>query len=698
MTTPRPPTWSIGIDVGGTYTDLYAIASDRTFIEKTPSTPEDQSKGVMNGLRRLAAREGADLRQFLGQCDYVVHGTTVATNIMLEFNGAPTGMLTTSGHRDTIELRRNFKESAFDLTLGPPTTIVKRRHRLPIAERVDSSGAVRVPLDPDDVRRQVQALVDAGIKSIAVCYLFSPINPTHELMTREIAHEVDPSVHVSLSYEVLPRVREYERFSTTVVDAYVTPAVRDYLLNLKAKLRDNGFAGEIFIMGANGGMMEIDKAGRHGVQLTLSGPAGGVVAGSAMGEEAGIGDLITIDMGGTSFDACLIKDLQPTVGDDGWISRYRIAVPTLDINTIGAGGGSIASIDAGGALLVGPESAGAQPGPACYGRGGTRPTVTDADLCMGLIGSGSFLGGEMPLDVKAARRAVIEHVAEPSGLTYEEALLGIFKIVNNNMVNGVREISITQGYDPRDFALVAFGGAGAIHAGKIAQSLGIPKILVARARASILAAVGEVMSDVRLTRSESMFALTSEVELDWLSERVRDVVGKVRAEIEGVESVSSILTTVAFSMRYRGQTHEITVPTEFSGDGRITEDQLNAVVGLFHGKHERLYTFSKPGNPTEMLGFEVDARGVRPKPEIPSPAGDSVDGSVAPISYRAVLFEEYGHFKDGIAVYSGLNLPVAVEVEGPAIVEEPHTTVVLSPGMRLRVASGFRYEIEVDLQ
>ncbi|MFN8204827.1 MAG: hydantoinase/oxoprolinase family protein [Solirubrobacteraceae bacterium] len=404
----------IGVDVGGTFTDLVCVAADGgALTAKVPSTPADQGVGVVEGIAKLAQESGRSLHELLADTEMIVHGTTVATNTMIEWSGANTYLLTTRGFRDLIDIRRNYKESAFDLRLAPPYPIVPRRRRIPIAERVADTGEVVTPLAEDEVRAAARRLAAEGAEAVAVCFLFSFVAPAHELRVREILHEQLPSLHVSLSHEVLPKIREFERLSTTIVDAYVAPKLRRYLEALEHRLQDGGFSGDFLIMRSNGGVADVTRAAASGVQLVASGPAGGVVAASSLGAAAGDRDLLTLDMGGTSADISLIRDSTPSVSMDSWFSRYRVAVPLVDVASIGAGGGSIAWVDDGGGLRIGPASAGSVPGPACYARGGTAATVTDANLVLGYIGAGSFLGGTMPLDLEAARRVIAADVGDP---------------------------------------------------------------------------------------------------------------------------------------------------------------------------------------------------------------------------------------------------------------------------------------------
>ena len=688
--------YSVGIDVGGTFTDFVAVDGDgQSLVAKVASTPDDQAIAVMAGLEQIAAEVGLELEPFLGACEMIVHGTTAGTNLMLEENGSVTGMITTRGQRDVIDVRRNIKEAAFDIQLPPPFPLVPRRRRIGVAERVDSQGNVIIPLDEEDVRAAVRNLVAQGVESVAVCFLFSFLNPAHELRTAELIEELAPELHVSLSHEVLPRIKEFERFSTTAVDAFITPGLRRYLASLRDRLLRAGFAGELFIMTTTGGMVAVDQASRHGVQLVLSGPAGGVIASIEIGRQVGAADLITIDMGGTSFDTCLVTGGEPAVSTESWINRYKVAIPSLDVHTIGAGGGSIAWVDAGGRLRVGPESAGAVPGPACYGRGGTRPTVTDADVVLGRIGAASFLGGTMQLDADAARRAVAEHAAGPAELDLVAAADGIIRVVVNSMANGIREVSQKRGVDPRDYALVAFGGAGALHAVQLARELGITRILVPKDRAPVLAALGDVLSDVRISKSVGFYTRSHALDLPGLNETVAAAAAAALAELSEVSGVTSIRTDVTFEMHYKLQTHDLLVQAALGSDGLLSVETAAETFQRFHDLHERLYTFQKPEHEIEILGVQVDALGVRAKAGLADARPASgVDRPLPDGERRPVYFSDAGTFVE-TPVFDGRALPTGAELAGPAIVEEANTSVVVDPGATLHLRSDLVYEILV---
>ena len=694
--------YAVGVDVGGTFTDVVVIDPAGVLVTaKASSTPHDQAVGVLDALTAVAARLGLSADALLARADTVVHGTTVATNTMLELNGALTGLLTTAGFRDVIDVRRGFKEADFDIRMPAPQPIIRRRHRLPIRERVDSEGRVVVALHEEDVEQAVAALVADGIESVAVCYLFSFLDPGHELRTRELVRRVAPGLHVSLSHEVLPRVREFERLSATAVDAYVTPRLSRYLERLAVALRGRGFAGELFIMSANGGMLPVERAARFGAQLVLSGPAGGVAAGSLVAQGLPGGNAITADMGGTSYDVCLIEGGRPVVSADAWMNRYRIAIPTLDIRAIGAGGGSIASVDEAGRLRVGPESAGAHPGPACFDRGGTRPTVTDANLVLGLLGEESLLGGALHIDRAAAERAIEQHVAGPLGMTVTQAAAGIFRIVNNTMANGIREVTITRGHDPRDFALVAFGGAGPIHASAQARELGIRRVVVPKT-ASVLCALGDVLSDVLVSRNRGVYARASTAVAAELEVALRaaaeDGLGEAGHTLETAERVE---VEAFLEMHYVAQMHELLCPAtirvrhDATGRPQLDFDDscLAQTIASFHAMHERLYTFAKPGEDVEILGVRVDVRAVRRKPLVGAPAAGRA-GALAPASRRPVWFEAGDGFRD-TAIYAGGELRPGDRLEGPVVIEEPDTTVVVYPGDTLAVRADGSYELQV---
>ena len=691
--------YRIGIDVGGTFTDLVYMSGDGVIrVVKVPTTPENQSKGVLAGLERIARAEGMGLAGLLGKTDLIIHGTTVATNTLLEFNGAKTGLIATRGFRDDIEIRRGYKERIFNPRYPPPVPIARRRHRLTVNERVDREGRVLIPLDESEVVGAVRKLKAAGVQSIAVCLFFGFIHPVHEQKIGEIIRREHPDAFVCLSHEVLPQIREFERVSTTLVNAYTGPRLKGYLETLQAELAVSGFDREFFIMLSNGGIMNAEFASAYSVYTLFSGPAGGVVACARLvGERCGEQNLITVDMGGTSYDVSLIRNGKPVVTTGSWVSRYRVAVPMLDIHTIGAGGGSIAWVDSGGALQVGPRSAGAAPGPACYGRGGEEPTVTDANLVLGFLDPDYFLGGDMKLDREASLRAVEERVARPLGLDTVRAAHGIFRIVNNNMANGIRVVSVQRGYDPRDFVLVAFGGNGAIHAGVQARELGIRKVVVPRI-ATAFSALGMLLSDIVVSKMRTLIGSADQPDLV----RLNQLLASMREEVEvdlsrssrkGWGMLGDVVHVYTIDMHYKGETHEITVPLGSEG-GRVGQREIEGAAEAFHRAHQSLHTFSNRGDPVRFLNVRLEAVVKTVQPAIGKFADSGEDPCAARRGVRRVYFEEQGGFTE-TPIYDGRRIRCGNVLAGPCVIEEPATTIVVYPGQTARLTEYDQYEIAI---
>src|SRR5262245_51330290 len=493
MTSAR---YRIGIDVGGTFTDLVAVDEQGALVlAKCASTPPDPSEGLVTGLGLLASELGTSLRELLAQTETIVHGTTVATNALLERKGAKVGLLTTEGHRDVIEMREGLKDDRYNLRMAPPIPLVPRARRLGVRERLSFDGTVSTPLSLRSLGTAMSSLAKARVEAVAVCYLHSYRNPRHEKQTgRELARRL-PGVYVSLSAEVLPQIKEYERVWTTVVNAYVGPALASYLERLAARLTSHGYRGDVLIMQSHGGVAPVRESTRLAAGAVLSGPAGGVAAGRYSARLLGEPNLITFDMGGTSTDIALLQGGEPQLTGEKTVGVAKVALPAIDIHTLGAGGGSVAWVDAGRILHVGPESAGAEPGPACYGKGGIRPTVTDANLVLGFLDPGNFLGGRIRLDAGAARVAV-DQVATQLGTTALRAADGITRVVNTNMAEGIKIVSVRRGVDPRQFALVAFGGAAGLHITEVARLLEIRRVVVPSV-AAVLSAWGMLATDLR---------------------------------------------------------------------------------------------------------------------------------------------------------------------------------------------------------
>ena len=591
-----------------------------------------------------------------------------------------------------IDLRRGYKESLTDIRLPAPPPIVRRRHRIGVTERIGPDGTVRVPLAEEEVRAAIERLSAEGIRSFAVCLLQGHANPAHERRCAELIAEHDPDAHVSLSTAVMNEIGEFERFSTTLINAYLSPVLRDYMAGLLEELREHGFVGQLLVMQSNGGTGTATEMGRFGAGALLSGPAGGVVAASELGREAGFPNVIGVDMGGTSYDLSLVRGGRPQLRTDAWAARYRIGLSILDIHTIGAGGGSIAWIDSGGALRVGPQSAGATPGPACYGRGGALPTVTDANLVLGYLSPDSVLGGELTLDRDLAERAIEQHVAEPLGIGLVDAAVGIARIVNSNMSNGIRYVSVARGHDPRDFALLAFGGAAATHAPVQARDLGIRTILVPRA-AGVLSAYGALLSDLKVSNSAPHLLPADEVDVDELERIFR----RMRADHEHlVQSgdVRSVEERRFADLRYAGQVHELTIPIP-GGPGGVTDEDWRATIAAFHDAHEQLYTFQMTHKPVEVITLRQDLVGLRGKVAWRYEGNMDGAGPALPKSHRETWLPgasgDYAPHRTN--VYRGADVRAGQEVIGPAVIEEENTTIVLHAGDRASLEAGGIYRI-----
>jgi N-methylhydantoinase A len=673
--------YRVGVDVGGTFTDLICVTPDgHVVLDKTPSTLDDQSTGVMNGLAQLAQQFGLAPNEFCAQLEIVVHGTTTGDNTMIEQNGAPTGLLVTEGHRDEIELRRCHKEEIWDPAAPGPFQIARRRNRIAIPERVGFDGTVLKALDEDAVRRGVQRLRQLGVRSIAVMYLFSFVNPDHERRTREIVLEEFPDVeHVSLSHEVLPRGPEFERVSTTLVNAYLAPKLARYIGNLQDKLRGAGYAGPLLIMQSTGGVMPPDYVARRAVSVLASGPTGGVMGATIAAAAAGIADFVAVDMGGTSYDLCLVRQGEPEIKTDwNWRYRYYIGMPMVDVQSVGAGGGSIARVRQG-ALLVGPESAGSTPGPVCYGRGGRQPTVTDADVVLGYVPAHGFAGGRMELDVDAARAAIEREVATPLGVDVTEAAWGIERIVNANMANATRKVLASHGADPRELALIAYGGNGAVHAWAIAPELGIETIVVPKT-APAFSALGVLVADYVVDVVKSYVTPLSQVDVGRLRAMLQELLDEAAKELAPTGlAPNDVTTTLSVQMAYPGQNFDMSVPVP---EGTSIDDStLLDLAERFHEQHLAQRGFCFRNQQPVVRGVRIDARGRTPKPARLADTSGATSPSDARTGSRRAYF---GDWLD-TPVFDGTRLGAGIELAGPALIEEPFTVVVVPPGVTARL-------------
>ena len=680
----------VGIDVGGTFTDLICVTPEGSVVlDKTPTTPEDQSVGVMTGLGLLADRVGLPLGQFCAQLDVLVHGTTTADNIMIQMNGAPTGLLVTEGHRDEIEMRRVHKEEIWDPSYPAPTPIARRRARIPVPERMDFEGNVLLPLDEDAVRRGVRRLRQLGCTSIAVVFLHSFTNPSHELRTKELILEEYPDAeHISLSHEVMPRAPEFERTSTTLVNAYVAPSITRYVSRLTEKLRAAGYAGQMLMMQSTGGVMPPDYVARKSVTLLASGPTGGAMGAALAATRSGAPDFVSVDMGGTSYDVCLVRDGAPEIQVDwNWRYRYYIGLPMVDVQSVGAGGGSIARVHQG-ALLVGPDSAGSIPGPACYGRGGSRATVTDADAVLGYLPADHFAGGRMTLDVDAARRAIDRDIAEPLGQDVVQAAWSIERIVNANMANAVRRVLSTHGADPRQLAVIAYGGNGPVHAWAQAAELGIRRVLIPKA-APAFSALGLLVADYVVDVVRAYVVPLSQVDVSRVTSLMRDLIDESSKELAPANlSAEAQSFTLFAQMCYPGQNFDVSVPCP-EGTA-LTETGLLDLAGRFHDLHEADRGFAFRAQQPLLRGVRLVATGRTPKPPALAALGDVADPARAHLGRRPVFFGE--GFVDTPA-YDGMRLGPGATLSGPALVQEDFTVVVVPEGARVTLDEHGNYDL-----
>ena len=682
--------YRIGIDVGGTFTDFVLVRRDGSIrLSKSPTTPRDQSEGVLIGIKQLARGEHLTLGELLAETSVIVHGTTTADNTMIEMSGAVTGLITTQGHRDEIELRRGFKEDIWDPALPPPPPIAQRRRRIGVPERLDYEGTVVVGLDEAAVRAALRRLKALGTESLAVVFMFSFINPQHERRVREIAAEECPGMSVSLSHEVMPSAPEFERTSTTLVNAYVGPKIERYLGRLVEHLRAAGFGHELLVMQSNGGIMTPEYIVRRPVTVLSSGPTGGVIAACTVARAAKTEDFVCADMGGTSYDVCLIRGGQPEVKAGwNWHHRYLVGLPMVDVQSIGAGGGSIASVVAG-SLQVGPRSAGAEPGPICYGRGGTAPTVTDANLLLGYLNPDDFCGGAMRLKTEGVRQAIADHIGRPLRLDPIQAAHGVYRLVNANMANAIRRVSAQRGVDPRALTMVVYGGNGPVHATAQAEELGIKTVLVPKTSPAF-SALGLLLSDHLVDEMRAYITPVGRADVDRVNGLFAQMEDAARAVLAARVGTRKRIEIHRFAnLCYPGQTFDIAVPVA-ARNGHLTGRELSATVERFHRLHEELHTYASRDEGPILRSLRLTAVGVTDKPQIPTYGRSTAR---PPIKGRRKAFFD-GRFVV-TPLYDGPALRAGQRVKGPAIIEEPFTTIVVHPRQEATLDRHGNYRIEL---
>lgn len=657
--------YRLTVDTGGTFTDFCLLGSNGEIdVYKEPSTPDDPSRAVLEGVKRISRQNGIPTEQI----DLFLHGTTVATNAILERKGACLALVTTKGFKDIIFIGRQDRPHLYNFQHRKPRPLVSRNLVFEVNERVLADGSVAVSLGEEDTASAVAQIAEAGVESVAICLLHAYVNPVHEMLLKRVLQQKLPHVFVTVSSEILPEFREYERTSTTVLNAFVRPIVDKYLGKLEKNLKSAGIS-RLYIMQSNGGVVDAALAREQSARTVLSGPAGGVLAGVCLARLTGYKNLITADMGGTSMDIALIRKGEPRFTTEGSIEGYPLRLPMLDVHTVGAGGGSIAWMDHGGALRVGPQSAGAFPGPACYNCGGQDPTVTDANLVLGRLNPEDFAGATT-LRPELAQRAIIDKVGRPLGLGPQEAAEGIIRVVNATMVRAIRVVSVQKGHDPRDFTLMAFGGAGPLHAVELAKELGIPRVLIP-AYPGVTSAWGMLSADVRhdyvlAFRAELVPHVISEINgrFAHLESRARsDLIGEGFAEDE-------ILFARLADLRYKGQSYELSVPLPDA----LGEKEVEVISQQFHRLHRQRYGYCRENGPLEVVALRLAAAGKLPKtkPRRAARKKEPVPSGVRTVYLSGELFET--------PVYQRREIAAGWEVQGPAVISQADSTALLWPG------------------
>ena len=683
-------TYYIGTDIGGTFTDLVLLteAGEATIV-KSPTTPEDRTQGVLNALEEAAERLAISRDELIGDLAYFAHGTTAATNAFIERKGAKTGLLTTRGFADVMAIQRCQAswagmldhEIAHYSARTTPAPILQREYIAEIDERVDYRGRVLVPLDEDAARQAVRTLVDKGVDAIAIMLLWSFRNPDHEERLREIVEEEAPGIFVTASSALVPVLGEYERVSTTIINSYLGPVINRYISGLENSIRSAGYVGPISIMESGGGVLPAAEAAIQAANLLTSGPAGGVLASQKLGAQLGIENIITADMGGTSFDVGLIVNGQPVLQTIREVGRFHVALPAIQVTAIGAGGGSIARVNSG-HLTVGPESAGSVPGPACYGRRGEEPTITDADVVLGIIDPKYFLGGNMGIDAGRATDAVKLHIAEPLGLSVEEAAAGIREVANNQMADLLRRVTTWSGHDPRNFTIFAYGGAGATHAHQFGSIAGVNRVVIP-STASGHSAFGTVTADRHRSFSLAFghhtpprFVKASDhIDVEEMNAGFERLEAQCRAALGEDVAVDRLV-----GMLFRQQVHEVFVEVP---NHRLSAQDFDELVDRFQKKYESLYGEGTAlrGSGVEFTTLRTEANSKVERPQLARQDSETV--SIHPFSSRDVYF--YGTGRCNTAVYRVEDLVSGASIDGPAIIERPDTTVVVGVGQHLEI-------------
>lgn len=690
----------IGVDVGGTFTDLVCMDErGNSLITKTPSTPNDPSIAIMKGLAKVGSKLDKDLVTLLKETSRITHGTTVSTNTVLTWTGAKVGMLCTKGFRDVLGIRFGIREDPYNFKVPQPATLCPRYLRQPIEERINSNGDEVVPLNEGDVLKACEYFKEQAVEAVAICFLWSFKNTEHEKKALEICRRELPDVYVCASYEIQPEIREYWRMSTTVINAYVGPKLSGYLKHLKSSLEATGFTGQLLITQSNSGVIFPEVAMEQAVRTVLSGPACAPAAAAHVGKSLDLQNAITVDMGGTSFDVCLIKDGKPATALESAVGGvYHMKLPLVDVRTIGTGGGSIAWLDKMKVLHMGPQSAGADPGPACYGKGGLEPTCTDADLVLGYLSPEFYLGGEMDLHPELAHQAIKEKIADPLGVNVAEAAWTMRQVIDHHMVDGISIVSVQRGEDPRKYTLVVAGGAGGVHAASLAKVIGIKRLLIPKT-SSVFCALGGVIADVRHDFVTSITSRTCDINFDKFNDafqQIRDI-GDGYLEREEV-SVKDRYYIKSVDMRYKGQYHELEVPVPKkplqTDDKDIDAETIELLVENFHQMHETLYSY-RDTTETEILNIRMAACGKVHTPALVEEAFVGRESAEFKKGERQAYFEEADGYVN-TPVFDGDRMGVGNVVEGPAIVELSTTTIIIPPKSNLELTAFGSFLVELN--
>ena len=689
--------YRLGIDAGGTFTDfILADKEGSTQIFKVLSTPTEPTKAIKNGLALITEETGLTAQEIVSNSDLCINGTTVGLNALITHTGAKTGLIATRGHEDSIEIRLGHKEDGYryDPDYPPATMLVPRHLRKGVSERVISNGAVKTPIHEEDVREACRYFIAEGVDSVAISFVWSVLHPEHELRAAEIVREMMPDVRLTIGSQLYPQVREYTRTSTAIVNAYLAPILQRYVEAIDAYFRELGSQHPVRYFQSNGGLALGKVVSDQSVYAINSGPASAPQAALDVAEPWGDKNIITCDMGGTSFDITLTKDGQANVNKNIDFLRYRIGIPMIQVETLGAGGGSIGWIDSMGLMQMGPQSAGSEPGPACYGQGGENPTTTDANLTLGYLNADGLVGGRLPLDVEKARGAIQSKLADPLGISVEKAAYGMFTIVNNNMVNAIRRVSVERGYDPRDFVLMGAGGATGAHITALAREMGISKVLISKL-ASGLCAYGQIISDVKYNyMAPAPIRLEGAEAAEKLDTLFKSLEERGQDDLAGDGfSQERISIRRSLDMRYVGQVHECTVEID---PFDVTEATLEDIKAAFHARHKELYTYDEPMSAVEVVNVESTIAGHVDKPKrMTIAAGKGAHETLK--GTRPMVFNADGIAQD-TPVYDGAAMGAGDTLHGPAVIEEVTTTIVVEPGWTVSLHETGVYVMTADAQ